>query len=408
MSIYGKKYILAIIVATLLCPGAIPVKSFSVDEMALKDLDLQKSSFANGDVVSGIFTVENDSKTAADLDYEATLFQRKKVYGKEKFTINDQIPPAGSETQYFKYQLPKNIGSGEYILRIQLLSRSGYAFNWEEATLHIEGGGTYLSITDSYLLKDEERFDSAELPEYYNSEIPSAVLDVYNPHNETVTITPMISIRDTDGRLIDRGKVAGTERIIFPKRNEKIKLELLGAENVDTYFAEIELVKDDENISSIERFGWKVIKKEAKIVSVSTADGLFHPGKENELSVKIAGYSDENEIKKAVLSLEVRDTFGNLLQRKEKNIEIVSSETSEQIIVDVDTELPSLRIISVLSRNGKTVDSYDSIMSVKIERKAVKRETALPYFWIFFTGVLAIFGIIIAVNYSKIKKLLEK
>lgn len=344
-------------------------QAYGANGLVVKDLSFESPNYKNNDVVKGQFIVENASGKSSDYIYEITLHREGKVFSREVFGVSEQIEPEENVEQKFEHRLPVNMRSGKYILKIQLYSRNEAALNWEEKEVNIEGNDFFINITNSYILKEGKRLDAKEIPEYYAGDSPQIEVDVYNPNDTDLVLVPRISLRSMDYPEAEQERFFANEIILIPKKNEKNKIDMPKLYRQGAYIAELEFLYNGENISSIEYFSWKIIKRNAKILNIKTENGLYYPKKKNNLLVEIGEYLDEGETRKAELIVEIRDRYFVTLETLDKEIELRSGNAQEEFASSVATEDNFLNINAVIKADGKTIDVYDGKLAVKIDRE---------------------------------------
>jgi len=339
----------------------------------IRNLKLDAAIYAGGDIVRGSFTIEDEIDPADDLDYRIFLLGEGKVFDKKTFEIKERVEPDKIMDQEFEYKLPTNLKSGKYILKVQLYSKNEAALNWEEEEINIEGNNFFINVTNSYLVKEGERLDAKGAQEYYEEDSPQIEVDVYNPNEMDLVLIPKISLQCIDCLDAKQEQFFGNEITLISKKNDKYKADMPRLSRPGTYVAELEFIREGENISSIESFSWKVIRRDAKILNIKAAGGLYYPGRENKLLVEIGEYLDAGEKKNAQLIVEIKDRSFNVLETFSREIGLGSGNMQEELVSNIATEDNPLIISASIREDGKMIDTYDGKLNVKITRKADKK-----------------------------------
>lgn len=374
------------------------------NDITINELKLESAEYKNSDIVRGNFLIQNNSEGGSDLSYEITLIQDGKIFDRVTFQVKEQVQPEKNIIQEIEYGLPVNIRTGEYVLKIQLYSEDGFALNWEEKEISIEGNNFFVNVTNSYILKDGEALDVKEIPEYYPEDVPEIEADVYNPNDISVVLVPRITLWRIDPSKTESDQFFGSEVELLSRKNDKFRVDMpkLGQQGV--YAAEMEFLYQGENISSIESFSWKIINKDAKISNIETKDGLYYPGKENKLIIGIEGSVPAGETRNAQLTIELKDRTFQTLETQSRPIEIRSGNFEVEVVSSVPVDDNSLNVRAVIKADDKIIDAYEGKLAVKIERKIIgEKESKLAGMIAAIFVIFIVIAYIVAKNFNKIR-----
>lgn len=365
-----------------------------ISKINISDLKIATDFYSGGDTVRGSFSVENEFEERDSLDYWIFLIRDGKIFDKKIFQLNEKVELGESMDQKFEYDLPVNIKSGKYILKIQLYLKNEAALNWEEKEISVEGNDFFINVTNSYILKEGERMDAKGIQEYYPEDPPQIEVDVYNPNEIDLVLVPMIIVQCIDCPETEPKRLLESEITLISKKNDKYSADMPKFDLLGTYVAELEFLYEGENISSIENFTWKIVRRDVKILNIKTEGGLYYPGKQNKLLIEIGEYLDEGETKNVQLAVEIKDRSFNVLETFEREIGLGSGNVQEEFDSSVATEDNPLIVSASIKANGKIIDTYDGKLEAKITRKAdekVEGGAAGMIVAIFVLSMLAVF-----------------
>lgn len=367
-----------------------------ISKINVGNLKLAADFYNGGDVIKGSFSVENEIEGTDSFDYWIFLIRDGKIFDKKIFHLREEIEPGKSMDQGFEYKLPVNLKSGKYILKVQLYLKNEAALNWEEKEINVKGNDFFINVTNSYILKEGERLDAKGVQEYYPQDSPQIEVDVYNPNEMDLVLVPMISVQCTDCPEAEPEQLQEKEIILISRKNDKYRVDMPKIDRLGTYVAEMEFLFKGENISSIENFSWKIIKRDAKILNIKTEGGLYYPGKQNKLFIEIGEYLNEGEKKNVRLFVEIKDRSFNVLEVLRRDIELGRGNVQEEFVSSVATEDNPLIVSASIKANEKIIDTYDGKLDVKIERVVngkVKGEGIGMIIAIFVLSILMVFSV---------------
>lgn len=382
--------ITACFVVTWLFVLSLSAQAFDVSKVNMKKIELESISFNSGNVAKGNFVIDNNLKESVNLSYRISLLQGGKVFGEETFEVNEQIQPNESIKQEFKYEIPLNIKSGDYILKIQLFLRDGIALNWVDQEISIISNGIYLNITGSSILKNKYSFDSKMIIDFYSDEIPTISFLAYNPTNKIVTFKPHIILYSNQSDINELDNYFAEEMDLMPKKNENVIINLPQLQEPGSYFVKVDLASDDMSVSNIESFRWTVSKREARIMDVAVLDNIFIAGKENSVSIEFIGESGISEDENAELVFGVYDISERIIETHKRQITLSSIPKKEVFKIDISQSVKNLKIDARIFKNGKEVDSREGIFKVESNSKE-KRESggSINYILIILFAVIS-------------------
>ena len=333
--------------------GVLETRAFLAPRIYVTDLKINE---IKDNQIKGEFSVSNSEQYyLTDLNYEIKLFLGVLF---EKFKLIDIsvsgdkffVTPNGTITKTFIYPYPKNIASGDYTVRAQIITDRGSELGWKDQKVSLKGENKFLDIVDSsskVLYGGKEIFPSAGvniLPE----ENVIGFFKVKNLGNE-VTVTPRIKIfqRQISMPLVKEYQEA---QITFAKGETKdISLAMPKFSAPESYLAEVKFYKDNEQISGIRYFGWVVKGEGGKILYVKLDKDYYRAGEDVKIVIDLIGPADASDIGNGKLEVIVYDKDNNFvvktIQDVVLNSDLVSLEITTPVTKDLIYPIINVRLI---------------------------------------------------------------
>jgi hypothetical protein len=372
-----------------------------------------------GQEIQGEFTVWNsETYYLADLNYEIKLFQGTDFNELELIDVDVIeetffLAPNQKITKSFAYRYPKNIVSGSYTLRAQIITERGGELGWEDQTASLQGENKFLEIDYSsakVLIKGEE-FLPLTGPAVAPEDNVTAVFDIKNP-GEKITAVPEIKIfkRKFNMPMV---KEYRESPITFDKGETKeIKLEMPKFEEPESYLAEVKFYEDNEQVSGIVYFRWVVEGEGGKILYIKTDKDSYRAGENMEITIDSVGPADLSTIGEGQLEVIVYDKDKNIVGQSFKNVALGPGIVSSVISIPIKKDLISPVIEAKLTKSGNILDERKIEFPVspekakQIEKEINKKEQIKKL--LIYLGSAAIILLLIGFLAYRLKKKIKK
>jgi len=324
--------------------------------------NLKISEIKNGEI-KGEFNIWNsESYYLNNLNYQVKLFNNgtpkefeliDEVVSKETFFV----PPNKTITKSFSYAFPQNIISGDYVLRVRIITDRGTELGWQDQKVSLAGENNFLEMHPalSKVLLNGKVHTPLEGINISPSESVTALLEVKNP-GDAITVVPHIKIFN---RQINMPvfKEYQDSPIAFTKgETKKVQLQMPKIDIPESYLAEVKFYKDNEQVSGIQYFRWVVEGEGGKILYVKADKDYFRAGESINLTVQSIGPADGVDIGGGQLEVIVSDKNGNLIAKTSKEVSLTSDLVFSAIAIPIKKDLITPEINVKLTKNGKVLD----------------------------------------------------
>jgi len=337
-----------------------------------------------GNEIKGEFTAINREKYySGDLKYEIQLMQGTslKDFKFIDFLVPKEtffIPPNETVTESFDYAYPKNIISGDYTLRAQIIAPVMGGLGWQDKAVSLQGANKFLEILSplSKVLIGNEQHPTLEGANVSPGQSPTAFLTVKNP-GEEITVIPDIKIfkRQVDMPLVK--EYQDSPITIANGETKEINLEMPKFSDPESYLAEVKFYQNQEQVSGTEFFRWVVAGEGGKILNVKIDKDYYKAGDNMGLSVDLIGPADGSDIGQGSLEIIVSDKNGNLIAKTSKDVSLNSDVFSSTITIPVKNDLIYPKIEVSLAKGGTTLDQRSIKLPIfSAEAKQFENELA--------------------------------
>jgi len=358
---------------------------------------------ASDNQIKGQFTVWNsEDYYFTDLNYVIKLFKGTGLNSLE--LIDAQVPqetlsvsPRQTIAKTFVYNYPKNIISGDYTLRIQVVTARGGELGWEDQAVSLDGKNNFLDIISDLsrvLANGQESFPLAGLNVSATEDV-GAFLKVKNS-GDVITVVPDIKIfkRQYNMQLV---KQYQDSQITFAKGETKeITLKMPRLNTPESYLAEVKLYSGSEQVSGIQYFRWVVTGESGKILFIKLDKDSYSAGEQMQITVDSIGPSDLTSIDGVNLEVFVSDQNKNLVGDISKSINMGPGLLSSIISVPVAKDLFNLSIDAKITKNNQVLDEYKIVLPISsekaqnLEKTQERNETIKKYLIYFIPAILVI------------------
>jgi len=347
-----------------------------------------KISEANENQIKGEFVVVNEEDYyLSDLNYEIKLIKGVSYKDFKLIDVNVPkeiffVPPHNPVNKSFTYTYPKNIVSGEYTLRAQVITERGDELGWSDQTVSLTGENKFLDIfhESAKVLVNNKDFSISEGVNVSPNDEVSISFNVGNP-GDAITVTPHVKVfkRQFNMPLV---KEYSDSQITFTSGETKeISLVMPKFGDPESYLAEIKFYQDDQQVSGIQYARWVVRGDGGKILYVKTNKDYYKAGENVEIIIDSIGPADFSDLGMGKLEVRVSDKNGSTIGRASKEVAINSDLVSTTVTVPTKVDLVLPIINAKLVKDGKTLDERNVKLSVfseeaqQIEKEVVKKES---------------------------------
>jgi len=364
-----------------------------------------------GNEIKGEFVVSNyDPYYFNNLNYEIKLFQGtifKKLklidvnISKETFFVS----PEGSITKSFIYSFPQNIVSGDYTLRVQVVTDNGDELGWWDKKIYLQGQNKFLNILYEFskvVVGKEEAFPLTGI----NVLPTDDVVGFFKVKNsgEAITVIPKIKVfqRQVNMPIV---KEYQDDSITFAKNETKeISLLMPKLDIPESYLAEVKFYQGDEQVSGIQYFRWVVKGQSGKILSLKIDKDYYRAGDIMNIVIDSVGPADTSDAGTGKLEITVTDKDGNLIGETSKDVSLNPAVISSVITIPVKKDLITPAIGVRLTKDGKVLDeSAINLPKFSEEAKSMERgileKPRIRKFLIYLSLSMALLMLILVVGF---------
>ncbi len=334
--------------------------------------------------IEGNFDVWNsENYYLADLNYIIQLFRETDFYQlklvdeeliKERFFI----PPNTKIFKSFSYKYPQNIISGNYTLRIRIITEKGVALGWQDKTIFLEGKNIFLDI-DPYsasVFYEGSEFlplEGVKVSPEKEVEVKFLVKNL----GEEITATSKIKIFQ---RQITWPIVKEYEEgpITFTRGGLKeVKFKMPKFNFPESYLAQVRFYKGEEPLSGFQYFRWVIKGEGGKVLLIKSDKDYYQKGEVAKIRVDTVGPADLSDIGRGKLVVLIYDKEGNIAGEAYQEVPLNPTLTSSEVKISVEKDLISPQIEAKLIKDGNILDSHHiqlPIFSKEAKKEAVKQE----------------------------------
>jgi len=380
-------------------------------------LDL-KINEVNDSQINGEFTIWNsEDYYFSDLNYvimlfKGTEFNELQLIDTEVSNNTFSVSPKETIAKSFEYFFPKNIITGDYTLRVQIITAKGSELGWSDQIISLEGNNVFLDILNSFsrvLVGTEKEFPLTGI----NASPEQDVIVFLKVKNlgDAITVIPNIKIfkRKYNMSLIQEYQDSS---VTFAKGEIKeIKLTMPKLITPESYLVEVKFYQDNEQVSGIQYFRWVVEGEGAKILYIKTDKDSYIAGEEMKIVIDTVGPADLSNINDGKLVIVVYDQFQNIVTTILKDIELNPRLMSTTITSIIKKDLFNPTIEAKITKDGKVLDEYKIILPIfsdqakEIEKDQTKNAEFTKYLIYLIPTVLLIILIIGFIFFKyKVKK----
>ncbi|MCX6720627.1 MAG: hypothetical protein NTW11_02380 [Candidatus Staskawiczbacteria bacterium] len=377
--------------------------------------NLSVSNVSNGQI-KGQFTIWNsENYYFPELVYTMRLFKGTDFNTMQ--LVDTQVsgilsvPPKGTVAESFTYQYPKNIASGNYTFRVQVVTAQGTELGWSDKAVSLTGQNNFLNILGDFsrVLSDGQKYYPLEGVNISPKSTAIGYLKIQNLGAAT-TVIPQIKIfkRQYNMSLV---KQYNDSLITFSKGETKeINLTFPQYDTPESYLAEVKFYNNNQQVSGIQYFRWVVQGAGGKILYIRTDKDSYMAGENMTITIDSVGPPDFSTIKGAGLDVTVYNQDKNVVYTVSKNIELTASLLSTTISVPVKADLFHPIISAQITDKGKVLDQQKTTLPVvSTQAKQLQKNSQITTFLIYLL-IIAIISTVITfcVKSNKFKAFLKR
>ncbi|MDP3997013.1 MAG: hypothetical protein Q8P73_00725 [bacterium] len=347
--------------------------------------NLQAQVQANGDI-TGTFLINNqDGNFVGDIGYAIQLLgslpeipegelvsDTAPVYDQQTQSEVFSLAPDSTKEVVFNYK-PVAVPTGDYRLRVQLITSNGRRMGWDTAPIQLSGEDSFVLIESSYVETKgtdretgEERNDWGPLEGVNVNAKQRVVLHatVQNVGAQSVTVTPRVETTRLLTENIETFQITDKPIVLTAGEEKDISVTLEAASEPGSYAAM--LILQDENgqrVSSLAEFRYVVRGMSASVVSASFKAIPRKAGETAVVDFTVVGPADMEQEINGLLEVSVLDGE-EIVGSVSENVVLNAAATSGLAQVKLDRNIegtPGLRIV-LKSQEGVVLDTYDYIL----------------------------------------------
>ncbi len=297
------------------------------------DLSFQK----NGNVIEGSFNaLDNEAETIGGLQYTIQVIgSNGKLYAEKAVRDQMMLGPKEKRNIPFSYTLPA-LPSGDYNLRIQMVSNGGRLLGWDDKAFQIQNGSSYfILVTPASVMLPEfkgQTFEPQAGPNVSPLGSVSLKATLKNVGNAQVTATPVLDIYNFDiakGNAISAKQSAITlgagqeTSFIFPVTANKNP----GVNAAVLYFTDA----NGSPISSLGEYQWVVRGASADILPMRISHLASAKDDQTVIHLDFVGAPDAETVKNGTLMVQIVDSKGVAAEATISNV-LLTDAVSQSIV----------------------------------------------------------------------------
>ena len=382
---------------------------------------MQLTGQVEGKQITGNFTVENfEQYYLSDLNYEIELWQGSSFANLKPIDtiVPDDtffVSPKGTITKTFTYTYPQNIPSGDYTLRIQIITGRGTELGWQDAVFSLKGSANFLNIDYAkppQVIVGKQTATPLSGINVSSTDKVVASLNIQNPGDQ-ITVVPQITVfqRQVNMPIV---KQYQDSPITFAKGEEKaINLTMPNLTTPESYLAEVKFLQNGNQVSGIQYFRWVVEGTSGKIIYVEATKDFYKAGDSINLTIQTVGPADGSDIGQGQLQVTATDKNGNLVGTTSTNVELSGDLVDSAISIPVKSDLTSPAIDVKLLKGTTVLDERKINLPVfspeakqlqqQIQNQETSAQQTKTYFIYLICAIIIVLILIAGFTIYKIK-----
>ena len=370
----------------------------------------------SGSEIKGNFTTTNqENYYTADLNYEMKLFKGTDFQSLKLIdlvAISDPffIQPNGEVAKSFVYNYPQNIVSGDYTLRIQIITGRGMELGWQDKVILLKGNNKFLDIDflTAKVLSGTISGTPLEGINVASTDDVSGSLKVQNT-GKAITVVPQIKIykRQINMPVV---KEYNDTAITFAKGETKtITLKMPKLDIPESYLAEVKFFENNQQVSGLQYFRWVVEGDSGKIIYIKADKDFYKAGDAINLTIQTVGPADGSNAGTGQLQVIVSDKNKKQIAKILKDVSLTGGLLPSIISIPVKYDLVSPIIDVKLTKAGKILDEQNinlpvfSSTAIQLEKQILQKKSSNINYLIYVFAILVIVAIILIFIFYKLK-----
>ena len=357
----------------------IPTQAYLAPEIYVTELKINE--IKDYEIKGEFTTLNNEDYYFSDLNYQIELFRGTDFEKLEPIDLKVSketffIPPNEKIIKSFTFKYPKNIISGDYTLRVRIITEKGSELGWKDEIISLKGENRFLEIVpfSAKLLINEEDLPATIGMTVSSEEKVISVCKVKNPGDE-ITVIPKIKVFK---RQINMPLVREYEDspITFTKEETKeIKLEMPKIDIPESYLAEVKFYENQEQVSGTQYFRWIVEGEGGTILYVKADKDYYKAGEDIEITITSVGPADASDIGDGKIEITIYDRDGNVVAQTLKDVSLNPNIISSRIIIPNEKDLISPKIEAKIIKDENILDEHKIELPIfSEEAKQIEKE----------------------------------
>ncbi|OHA20461.1 MAG: hypothetical protein A2836_02715 [Candidatus Taylorbacteria bacterium RIFCSPHIGHO2_01_FULL_45_63] len=379
----------------------------SIPQIHIIDLALNNNNLESGGVVSGVFTLFNNStNNAPDVSYSVFLVGEYKdnqptvVYDEQK--LGQAFLAVGEKkTISFNYNLPSTVSGNDLAIRIQAMY-AGFYLGWDDVRISVAGTSSLLNVASS----------SIEIGGVsYGAELGAVVpkggtvgfkVSFSNPGTELITFTPNVRMynRISTGELLNEFKSdsvtvssKSTKTIVIPLPTFDYK-PLVYAGDVSF------LDEASQPKASVATFRYMILGDMASIQTVTSESQSGSKGDVVNVDVLYGGAPLDQGTGEApkvgIVDVKVTlfDGVGNKVGENTAKLDLDKFGNKITVPVSLSASASSLKAVASIEKNGSVLATESNTLTKADSSQANVNPASFNMAW---AGIYALFILLIII-----------
>ena len=391
MSLLKRLSCLVIVSAIFSFALSVSAQSADQPEVYVKDLKLDKTEYSAGDTISGSFTLLNARDMAVPNmqymvflmgDYENTLptvqYDNSAMVGPIFLSANE------SKTINFEYKLPVAVGGEALGIQVRAMLDTGLTQGWEDVMIKVSGGLGFATVEKADITVGQDVFGLQDGPMVYPGGKAILNITLKNDTKTNIDLTPTV-------KIFDRSEVRGllnsftAKPVSIPANQEsQVSIELPTFEYTPrVYFGQITF-NDGNGIARASKVEFRYIVY-GDIVTINSLTSDKSAVKEGEELNIFVGYSGAPM---DILNGQIATTSGadfniKVFNQKDEIVADYSGQanfnqgSTSTLSVTALKDAKALRAEMLVTKDGKTLATYNSLLSSDYDQKKNEGESWL-------------------------------
>ncbi|MFW6109874.1 MAG: VWA domain-containing protein [Patescibacteria group bacterium] len=340
------------------------VFAYNSPRMYLTDLNIERTDYQVGDKIRGEFKTwntesyglvgvnclasvaipsENTAPLQLDLKKVATL----------------DFAEESKRTHQFSYTLPEALPTGTFTFKVFLELDNGIPLGWDTENIEVQGGGPFIFLADTAVLKDSESYPPGVGVKYPSNQYPIFKFTAKNQSAEELTVYPKITVH----KRTQAGEIFRTlkrpSRTFKGKESKAIEIDGPLLDLPGTYIAKVALyTQEDVSVSNPVIFRWSVKGVSSTILNVTPPEENYDQNEQPEIRVDYAGPADGSDQGEATLRIELYDAKG-VAGEKVTTVDLGPEGGSVTLSPQLGRACKDCQVRTEISKAGTSLDSKD-------------------------------------------------